>query len=197
MSGDMPPAWLYRLGVTLAILGPAICRVRPRRGRRYPTRLTVRPIRSRSSPGTLPGMTTPEQPSTAEPETPDPLPEQAGIGVEPAPAPPASGSLWLILGIALVCGVGYLASVFQSDRDRQPGGADAQRACEEVVRDRLVSPASAKFSGVEVSGSGDTFTITGNVDSDNAFGASIRNTFRCTAELNGDTWSVRVSGLGR
>lgn len=75
--------------------------------------------------------------------------------------------------------------------------AHARVACEEGVKDRLVSPASADFSGVTVTASGAAWTVTGAVDSDNAFGASIRNTFTCRATLDGDTWELRITGLTR
>ena len=48
------------------------------------------------------------------------------------------------------------------------------------VKEQLKSPSSAKFSNVSASLSGNTWTVTGSVDAQNSFGATIRNTFKVT-----------------
>ena len=49
--------------------------------------------------------------------------------------------------------------------------------CQNVVRDNLRSPSTADFVGFpEVNGS----IITGQVDAQNGFGATVRSSFQCT-----------------
>jgi len=57
--------------------------------------------------------------------------------------------------------------------------ATAQIACEQLVKDQLKSPSTAKFTGVYTQTSGSTFVTTGSVDAQNSFGATIRADFRC------------------
>lgn len=121
---------------------------------------------------------------------------------EDAPAEPQpSSNRWTIgILIAVVAVVGICVARVNSDS--KPSAADeerdAQRACEEqFVPARLKAPATAKFSGVSVSGSGGTYAVTGSVDSQNSFGALIRSTFSCTVHSSGDKWvldSAQVNG---
>lgn len=69
----------------------------------------------------------------------------------------------------------------------QVRAAAAERACQDMVRDQLRSPASAQFSDVTSTGGG-PWTVTGSVDADNAFGASLRSTWSCQVRLDGDTF---------
>lgn len=74
----------------------------------------------------------------------------------------------------------------------------AQYICEEFVKDRLKSPATADFSDEDRSRSGPrTWVVSGSVDSENGFGAMIRNTFTCKVRYTGDdNWRlVSLSGL--
>lgn len=71
--------------------------------------------------------------------------------------------------------------------------ADAKRACtEQFIPTRLKAPATAKFTDVEISSDtssvGETYTVTGSVDSQNGFGALIRSKFTCIVHANGDRW---------
>lgn len=73
--------------------------------------------------------------------------------------------------------------------------------CEQFIEERLVSPGSAEFQPAGeyvVSGSGSEYVVSGHVDSDNAFGASLRSDFVCTIRDNGDdSWTlVDLTGLG-
>ena len=58
--------------------------------------------------------------------------------------------------------------------------ADAIVIAKDKVKEQLKSPSSAKFSNVSASLSGNTWTVTGSVDAQNSFGATIRNTFKVT-----------------
>lgn len=91
----------------------------------------------------------------------------------------------LLLGSAV-----WVANAFRAG----PAGDDpwvraegAKIACQDMVRDQLKSPASAKFSDVTASGIG-PWTVRGRVDSDNSFGASVRNSWECTVRLEGDVF---------
>lgn len=52
-------------------------------------------------------------------------------------------------------------------------------ACRESVRNQLKSPKSADFGNEVATGSGGSYTVTGTVDAENSFGASIRARFSC------------------
>lgn len=70
----------------------------------------------------------------------------------------------------------------------------AQLMCENhFVKDRLLAPASAKFSPDSetqaVSLGDERWTVTGYVDSQNVYGAMLRNRYTCTVRYLGkDTW---------
>lgn len=75
---------------------------------------------------------------------------------------------------------------------------DAKRVCQEkFIPARLKAPASADFSDVTVDVAGETYTVAGTVDSQNAFGAKVRATFACVMHSSGDQWvldSANVDG---
>lgn len=56
-------------------------------------------------------------------------------------------------------------------------------ACEQQVSDNLKSPSSAHFSNENASGDSNEYTVTGDVDADNSFGATSHNLFQCTVRL--------------
>lgn len=100
------------------------------------------------------------------------------------------------LGIAVVVvgGLMLIGSVF-GDGDSGGSGDSygAKDACHDWVRDALKSPSTAEFSNDSVVGSG-PWTISGDVDSENSFGAKLRTTWRC--EIHADnghykgTWHI-------
>lgn len=119
--------------------------------------------------GTVPGMT----------EKTDPATTKWAIGI---------GAV-----LVAICGWAALKGPAHHPED---SGADAEHACQELVKDRLKSPASAKFSGLSHTGTGDEYTVTGSVDSQNSFGALMRSDFVCTVRANGDSWHlVSLTGL--
>lgn len=104
-------------------------------------------------------------------------------------------SILIVLGLVAMCAAinGHTSTPGTSDYQ-----ADAQRVCHGFVKDELKSPASAQFSGDAVTGSGLDWTDVGNVDSDNSFGAPIRNTFSCEVTYNSadNQWTlVALDGL--
>lgn len=71
------------------------------------------------------------------------------------------------------------------------GGGGATRACKDRVEARLKAPSTAEF--------GDTFDskddqgrweISGAVDSENGFGAMVRNTYSCTITRENGYWQL-------
>lgn len=93
--------------------------------------------------------------------------------------------------------------------DDSGGGGDAKKAdegdeggaqvvCEDFVKRQLKSPTSADFGDVDVSQvKGPVWEVAGEVDSDNSFGASIRNDYTCRVKFKGDDdWAlVKMTGL--
>lgn len=65
-----------------------------------------------------------------------------------------------------------------------------KKSCQDAVLDDLKAPATAQFSDVDATLSGnDEYSVTGAVDAENGFGALIRNSFACITKLStGDTW---------
>ncbi|MFJ4902916.1 hypothetical protein [Streptomyces sp. NPDC088727] len=80
----------------------------------------------------------------------------------------------------------------------EPTGQGAAVMCEKFVKERLKSPGTADFSGVSdtqiktISGSKPwRYLVTGYVDSQNGFGATVRNTYTCDVSTkDNDTWSL-------
>ncbi|MFD9368789.1 hypothetical protein ACFWA6_13945 [Streptomyces sp. NPDC060020] len=77
-------------------------------------------------------------------------------------------------------------------------GIEATIMCEKFVKQRLKSPGSAEFSGADettvttISGSAPwKYKVAGHVDSQNSFGAKVRNTYDCTVVTDdGETWKI-------
>lgn len=100
----------------------------------------------------------------------------------------------VLIAAALIGWIGWIS--LRANEPQAPDGYDARAACRELVKDRLRSPASAQFSDLAHRGSGVQFVVTGIVDSENAFGAMIRNSFTCEVRLDGEYWRlVRLDGL--
>ena len=75
-----------------------------------------------------------------------------------------------------------------------PSRADAERMCREDVLRDLKAPGSARFGGIESSGDGDRWTVTGHVDAANDLGGTRRVEWSCTAvHVGGGSWRTRVS----
>lgn len=109
-------------------------------------------------------------------------------------------ALWAVLGAAaalLVAGGAWLAlrpastTIGPGDPDR----AQAVHLCEDSIRSQLRSPSSAKFSGETYSSGGVSYTVAGNVDAQNGFGAMLRDTFDCTLVKSGGSMSVALANL--
>lgn len=77
-----------------------------------------------------------------------------------------------------------------SATDDAPDKYDAQVMCEQFVEDRLKSPGSADFNDTTATGGGNTWHVTGTVDSQNGFGALVRSEFMCNMSVSGETWTL-------
>lgn len=91
------------------------------------------------------------------------------------------------MGVALAAAVAGCG-----DSDDGGGEYGARDVCQQFVEDRLKSPGSADFSDEDATeNSNGSWTVTGVVDSDNSFGASIRNSYECTVRHSvGDNWKL-------
>lgn len=129
-------------------------------------------------------MTTPETPQVPQ--------QTAPVSPPYAPAAPKrrrwpwiAGAAAVILAIA--GGVTYAALPSTDD--------EAVEFCQEEIRDRLKTPASAKFSDATVDPEeGSTvYRVSGAVDAQNGFGAMVRGNYRCTLRHNEDGSWVAIT----
>lgn len=117
----------------------------------------------------------------------------AGVG---SAAPQPAIDRWIKLGgVALVilfvgwCSVQTKQNVDESERTGDERGAIS--ACHDRVKPMLKSPGSAEFGTEQISGTGPEWTVRGVVDSENSFGAEVRNSYDCTVRYEGnDRWSL-------
>ena len=97
------------------------------------------------------------------------------------------------LGVALL---GWHLDGFTPDPSGRPQASDAIPFCREQVRLRLKAPATAQFSAETATYSvpGDTGSVvlvTGQVDSQNGFGALLRSRYECRAAPFSDgSWTL-------
>ncbi|WP_395705451.1 DUF2510 domain-containing protein [Rhodococcus ruber] len=140
----------------------------------------------------------------------DPLPppkRSQQHGSKPKSAPVAL-ILALLIGVsAYACGIGDdttgdspksggTSGSGQSTADLIGTRKLVEQTCREAVENRLKSPSSAEFSDVQAKqddSAGTRWTTTGKVDSENSFGASIRNTFTCTSTYDIASETARTS----
>lgn len=107
--------------------------------------------------------------------------------------------LWIaVMVIAVLVIGGVVKGTPFGGGESEPDAVGAQVACQDRVEKLLKAPGSADFNDVTATVAGpNTWTVTGTVDADNSFGASLRSTFTCKAESDdGETWTtsrVRLS----
>lgn len=116
-----------------------------------------------------------------------------GTPAEPVHQKKKAGIGCATIAVGIVAIAFLISQCSDSGSDSNDGGGryGAQSVCEQFVEDRLKSPSTADFSDTETSNVGDLWTVTGAVDSENSFGAMIRNTYRCVVRYSGDdTWNL-------
>jgi hypothetical protein len=108
------------------------------------------------------------------------------------------GCLSLFIGLPLLVGLVTWASGGGEEGESTGTAAEAEYYCEEFVRDRLRAPSTAEFSNVTGIGGGNAFTVRGQVDAENAFGAALRRSFTCQVRYDpsDQSWTlVSLSGV--
>lgn len=68
-----------------------------------------------------------------------------------------------------------------------------EEACALAVEGRLKAPATAEYGPVQSEQLNRVWTVAGTVDSENGFGALIRNTYECTAIWDAQAETASVS----
>lgn len=120
---------------------------------------------------------------------------QSGTSEAPEEGMKLTGCLWG-LGLAILVPFIMFALLMCSGGDDKDKGANeynAQAQCERWVKEKLKSPSTAKFSEeVRTARGSSAWTITGQVDSQNSFGAMVRSGWSCTIELDEDTWRGNI-----
>ncbi len=85
-------------------------------------------------------------------------------------------------------------ALFGSSDSDEPNRFEAIRYCEDAVLDQLRSPSTAEFDSRSTDSN--PFRVSGTVDAENGFGATVRNSFACTVTITGDSFQVTVDSLG-
>jgi hypothetical protein len=103
--------------------------------------------------------------------------------------------------VAVVIGVTILAIAGAANESAHPSqdpatvgsGGSATDACHAAVSSDLTAPATAHFHDEQSSdGAFGGVTITGEVDSENSFGALLTSSYTCDVDANGTVTSVNV-----
>lgn len=102
----------------------------------------------------------------------------------------AFGCLGLVLvplAVVAACTAIYATNSDGYDIDNS---REAVAQCEARIEKLLKAPSTAEFDSVS-EGSG-TWTVTGTVDSQNSFGAMIRNDYECTVVMGDETATTTI-----
>lgn len=137
----------------------------------------------------------PQQPRPAAPEPPTKNPKHAAIGC-----------ITILALIVIVIAIAVAATDSGGDSDGKPLDHAAAVMCEDFVKQRLKSPSTAHFPGVTDTDYAKTTTlsdtkpwkyqVTGVVDSQNGFGATVRSNYVCTVSTKDNkTWTLEDLNL--
>jgi hypothetical protein len=123
--------------------------------------------------------------------------EPAYIPGRVAPRRRIHPAVWAVLGavVALLAAGGVYLSTRPGGIKRDSKRDQAVHLCEDSIRQKLRSPATAQFSGETYSSGGNSYTVAGNVDAQNGFGAMLRDTWECTLVDSGGSLSVALATL--
>ncbi len=114
------------------------------------------------------------------------MPGESTPGAKSSPSAFKVGCLVFVALVVLLFGGCAVLLVVGSNSDSPPDNSyAAQAACENSIQNRLKSPSTAKFN-TQISGS-DPYTVSGTVDSQNSFGATLRSSFQCTVTAGSTT----------
>lgn len=127
-------------------------------------------------------------------ETPaPPTPPEATGGSEKKPDKVAAGCGIGCLAIVGVVVAVFIYGMFTGDDEGDDGGGEygARDVCEQFIEKRLRSPGSAEFSQTEATDNGTSWIVSGAVDSQNGFGALVRNRYDCEVRhVSGEDWRL-------
>ena len=99
--------------------------------------------------------------------------------------PLISGCLWFaVVAVALVVWA-VVATMTNPARDDHEEW-DAKIACEGLVKEQLRAPSTAKFSNETATGGPDSWTVTGLVEAQNAFGGTVGHRYSCSVTFTGE-----------
>lgn len=121
-------------------------------------------------------------------------PEQ--ISPAPSKRKPGCGMLFLIVAAVIIL-AGVVGAMFGSGSMKtayDPNwSGEAISQCEDLVKENLKAPSTAKF---DTTATGDgTWIVSGTVDSENSFGATLRAEFQCTVIVEGESIKRRLDYL--
>jgi hypothetical protein len=98
----------------------------------------------------------------------------------------------IVVGLLLFASCGALILYGASSEPSETGKqVTATRLCRDAVKDHLKAPTTAKFDSETFTGSAGYYNITGQVSSENGFGAMIANRYTCT--VNGSSATAIVN----
>lgn len=94
-----------------------------------------------------------------------------------------------LLAAAMLAGVMVAPYLSSPDSTFVVSREDAAiAACRKAVKEQLKAPATAQFIEEKTDDFNSYIEVTGAVDSQNSFGALLRNRFECHAVRQGDDW---------
>lgn len=105
---------------------------------------------------------------------------------------PSGGAIvkWVVV-LAVAGLVVWVATRDWSGGPEKPDGRGAQVICHDFVKDALKSPSTADFSDESHAGKSPIWTVRGQVDSENSFGAVVRSSYVCTVKATGaEEWRL-------
>lgn len=97
----------------------------------------------------------------------------------------------ITMAAVALLGAGTLTAC--SSEPPEPDKYGAQDVCEQFVEKRLKAPATADFQNTTTTSSGNRWTVEGDVDAENSFGAPIRNHYVCIVkptDAAGENWQL-------
>jgi len=108
-----------------------------------------------------------------------------------------------VIAVPLVIVTSCIAASDGDSGSGSDGRQDTMAAvmCEQFIEERLLSPSSAEFpwaSDYAIAGTGNSYTVRGYVDAENAFGASLRRNWTCSLQHNPteDSWTlIALTGI--
>lgn len=112
--------------------------------------------------------------------------ERSEAGATPDNKAGNKGCVWVFMAI-VVFAIGATVVSNLSEKDEGPSDSGAIDVCHQAVDEQLKAPGTADYSGELVTHTGNDYTVTGQVDAENSFGASLRLEWSCKATWQSGT----------